>query len=50
MTLESGHTVVGVAKVIDPKNDDPEIGDKVAFNKAKEQLWDVVGAIAKCIY
>jgi hypothetical protein len=47
ITLASGHEVVGVAQVLDSKNDVASIGNSVAFSNAKEQLWQQVGAIAK---
>jgi len=49
LTLYSGHEVYGVAQVIDAKNDVEEIGNKVAFDNARDQLWNVCGAIAKIV-
>jgi hypothetical protein len=49
MTIFSGHEVVGYARVIDPKNDVEEIGNKVAFENAKKELWNVCGSIALAI-
>ena len=45
----SGHEVVGFARVLDPKNDDEEIGNRVAFENARDELWAVCGAIALAI-
>jgi len=46
MTIYSGHEVVGYSRVLDPKNDVKSIGEEVAFNNAKDELWAVCGAIA----
>jgi len=46
MTLYSGHEIVGKAQVLDPANDVKEIGEEVAFNDAKNQLWQLCGNIA----
>ena len=46
MTIYSGHEVVGFSRVLDPKNDVEEIGNKVAYDNAKNELWDVCGSIA----
>ena len=47
LELQSGHEVVGYSQVLDPLNDVEEIGNKIAFERAKDELWQVVGAIAK---
>jgi len=49
LRIYSGHETVGVAQVLDPKNDNEEIGNKVAYNNAKNELWSVVGSIAKTL-
>ena len=49
LRIYSGHETVGVAQVLDPKNDDEEIGNEVAYENAKNELWRVVGAIAKTL-
>lgn len=46
VTLDTGHEVVGVAQVIDAANDVETIGNKVALDRAKSELWKVLGAIA----
>ena len=45
--LPSGHEVVGYAQVLDPLNDVEEIGNNIAYERAKDEIWSVVGAIAK---
>jgi hypothetical protein len=49
VTLYSGHICVGVAKVLDEANDDEAIGNSVALDNATDELWGVIGTIAKCI-
>lgn len=49
ITLASGHEVVGVAQVLDSKNDVPEIGNQIAYKNAVDQLWPAIGSIAKAI-
>ncbi len=49
LKLKSGHEVYGVAQVLDPVNDVESIGNKVAFDRAKDEIWQVVGSIAKAI-
>lgn len=45
--LPTGHEVIGYAQVLDAKNDIEEIGKSVAFENAKNELWKLVGSIAK---
>jgi len=49
MTIYSGHEIVGKAQVLDADNDVKTIGEEVAFNDAKEQLWQICGSIALAI-
>ena len=49
LTLPTGHKFVGKAMVLDPANDDEAIGNKVAYNDAKEQLWSHFGGLAKLL-
>lgn len=49
LTLETGHEVVGVAQVLDSKNDVEDIGNKIALDRAKNELWASFGAIAKVL-
>lgn len=47
LETKSGHKVTGEAMILVDKNNDPKIGEKIAFNKAKEKLWGTIGALAK---
>ena len=49
MRLESGHEVIGVAQVLDPNNDVEEIGNKVAYDRAMDDIWGLAGSIAKIL-
>ncbi len=49
LKIYSGHEVIGYAQVLDPKNDVEEIGNKVAYENAKNELWKVCGNIAKIL-
>lgn len=49
ITLPSGHEVLGKAQVLDAKNDDKYIGNKVAYDNAVNELWAVCGSIAKVV-
>ncbi len=49
LTIYSGHEVVGIAQVLDAKNDDEDIGNSVAYENAKNELWRVCGTIAKIL-
>ncbi len=49
ITLTTGHELVGYAQVLDEKNDVELIGQEVAYNNAKEQIWSVLGSIAKIL-
>ena len=49
ITLHTGHEVVGYAQVLDDKNDVAEIGQKVAYDNALEEIWRIAGSIAKLV-
>jgi len=49
LKVYSGHEVLGMAQVLDTRNDDSKIGNKVAYDNAKNELWKVCGNIAKVI-
>lgn len=49
LQLESGHEVLGKAQVLDSNNDLEEIGNKVAYTNAVEELWATIGNIAKVV-
>lgn len=43
LTLKNGFTVVGKSACVFPANFNEEIGRKVAYEKAKDQVWDFLG-------
>jgi len=49
ITLESGHEVVGYSQVLDADNDIEAIGQGVAYDNAFNELWKVVGSVAKAV-
>ncbi len=49
LKLETGHEVIGVAQVLDSKNDVESTGNKIAYNNAVNELWKTFGAIAKVL-
>ena len=49
ITLPAGHKLVGYALVLDPSNDVATIGQEVAYNNAKEKIWEVYGSVAKAL-
>jgi len=49
ITLASGHDLVGFSQVLDSKNDIAEIGMKIAEERASNEIWGVLGSIAKAV-
>lgn len=49
ITLPTGHEVIGIAQVLDTTNDIESIGNEIAFTRAKNELWPVLGTIAKVL-
>ncbi len=47
ITLTTGHEVIGVAQVLDAKNDVEEIGNSVAYENAVNELWKLEGYLLK---
>lgn len=47
ITLPTGHEVLGKAQVLDASNDVEEIGNNVALTNATNEIWTLVGSIAK---
>jgi hypothetical protein len=44
LTTKSGYAVVGNPSVaVSPENDNEEIGQKVAFENSKQDLWPLMG-------
>lgn len=47
ITLPSGHEVLGKAQVLDASNDVEQLGNSVALTNATNEMWALVGSIAK---
>ena len=47
ITLPTGHEVLGKAQVLDVSNDVEQIGNRVALTNATNEIWALVGSIAK---
>ncbi len=47
VTLRNGFTVVGKSACASPENYDRELGEKIALEDAKRQLWPLLGVILK---
>lgn len=47
ITLPTGHEVLGKAQVLDAANDVETIGNSVALTNATNEIWTLVGSIAK---
>ena len=43
ITLKNGFTVRGESAVVRPENFDREIGEKIAFNDARNKIWQLEG-------
>ncbi len=49
LQLETGHEVYGISQVLKTENDSPSLGNQVAFDNAKQQIWSTIGSIAKAL-
>lgn len=47
LTLENGATVAGESVCASPENFNKEIGEKIAFDNAKEKIWMLEGYLLK---
>ena len=43
LTLKNGFTVTGESACASPENYNEEIGNKIAFDNAREKIWQLVG-------
>lgn len=43
LTLKNGHTVVGDSACVIPANFNEEIGRQLAYEKAVDKVWEVLG-------
>ena len=47
VTLANGHTVIGESYCVSRENFDQEIGEEVAFNNAKDKIWQFEAYLLK---
>lgn len=47
LTLQNGFTVTGESACVSPENFDAEIGEKVAFDHARNKIWSLEGYLLK---
>lgn len=47
LTLENGFTVTGESACASPENFDAEIGKKIAYQNAREKIWQLEGYLLK---
>jgi len=47
LTLKNGFTVTGESACASPENFDAEVGNKVAFENAREKIWLLEGYLLK---
>lgn len=47
MTLQNGFTVTGESACVSPKNFNKEIGEKIAFDNARNKIWVLEGYLLK---
>lgn len=43
LKLQNGFTVLGESACVNPANFDPEIGKKLAYDNAKNKIWQLEG-------
>lgn len=47
ITLENGYTLIGTSACVDSANFNQALGEKYAYEKAFNQLWDLEGYLLK---
>ena len=47
LTLENGFTVTGESACASPENFDKELGEKIAFENARDKIWQLEGYLLK---
>lgn len=47
LTLKNGFTVSGESACASPENFDAEVGEKIAFENAREKIWVLEGYLLK---
>lgn len=45
LVLKNGFTVTGTSACVSPENFNQEIGEKIAFEKARNKIWDLEGYV-----
>ena len=47
LTLQNGYTVTGESACASPENYNKEIGEKIAFDNARDKIWALEGYLLK---
>lgn len=47
LTLENGYTVIGSGAAVSAENFDKEIGRKIAFDDARDKIWQLEGYLLR---
>lgn len=47
LTLKNGYTVTGESACASPENFNEELGEKIAFDNAREKIWGLEGYLLK---
>ena len=47
LTLQNGFNVTGESACASPANFNPQVGEKVAFDNAKQKIWQLAGYLLK---
>ena len=47
LTLQNGYTVTGESACASPENFDKELGEKIAYNNARNKIWAIEGYLLK---
>ena len=47
LTLENGFTVLGESSCVSPENFNKALGEKYAFEKAADKIWELEGYLLK---
>jgi hypothetical protein len=47
LTLTNGYTVTGESACVSPENFDKDLGEHIAFGKARDKIWALEGYLLK---
>ena len=47
LTLKNGYTVIGESACASPENFDAELGKKIAFDNARNKIWQLEGYLLR---